>query len=47
MCSYTVLVIRSAHARDEKCVVNLVGKLGVDWRMIGRVTVLEKEVLKP
>jgi len=46
MCSYTVLVMPSADARDEKCLVNLAGKLGLDWRMIGRVTVLEKQDLK-
>jgi hypothetical protein len=45
MCSYTVLVMPSAHARDEKGLVNLVGKLGLDWRMIGKITVLEKQDL--
>jgi len=47
MCSYTVLVICSAHVRDEKCVVNLVGKRGFDWRIIGRDTILETQDLKP
>jgi hypothetical protein len=28
------------------CVVNLGGKLGLDWRMIGRVTILEKHDLE-
>jgi len=47
MCSYIVSVTCSAHARDEKCVVSLVGKLCLDWRIIGRVTILEKQDLKP
>jgi hypothetical protein len=47
MCSYAVLVICSAYARDEKCVMSLVGKLGLDSKMTGRVTILEKQDLKP
>jgi hypothetical protein len=48
MCSYTVFLkrIRNAHARDEKYHVNLDGKLGLDWRVIGRVTVLREAGLE-
>jgi hypothetical protein len=44
MCSYAVFSksIRSARARDEKCVVNLDGKLGLEWRVIRRVNVLRE-----